>query len=137
MSGRLFAYGTLQFAGIFAAVTGLKCRSLGATLEGYRCEGLYGEVYPGIRSDSSGRVSGVLYHGLSRAGLVALDHFEGDEYLRRVVTVLGDDGHRRRAWCYVTAPQWQRRLDGRPWDPARFERLHLTAYLRRLPSGRP
>lgn len=135
MTERLFAYGTLQFAEIFAAVTGLDGRGTAATLPGFRCEAIHGEVYPGIRADASQQVAGVVYHGLSRPALTALDRFEGDEYLRRVVTVVREDGRRQAAWCYIIAPRWQRRLQGRPWDPKQFERLHLGSYLRRLRSG--
>ncbi|MCC5886419.1 MAG: gamma-glutamylcyclotransferase [Gammaproteobacteria bacterium] len=134
MTSRLFAYGTLQFADIFAAVTGLEAEGVPATLAGFRCEGIRGEVYPAIRVDASAQVAGRVYHGLSRPALAALDRFEGDEYRRRVVTVVREDGRRQQAWCYVIAPRWQRRLDGRAWDPAQFERLHRSGYLRRLRS---
>lgn len=132
MTGRLFAYGTLQYADIVTAVTGLELPGSAATLRGYRCEGVRGEFYPGIVTDSSQRVTGTLYRGLPPASLVALDRFEGDEYLRRVVTVTTDDGRNQQAWCYVIAPRWRRRLDGRRWDPAQFERLQRSAYRRRL-----
>jgi len=135
MTRRLFAYGTLQFADIFAAVTGLQAAGVAATLAGFRCEGVRGELYPAVRPEASGQVAGRVYHGLSRPALAALDRFEGDEYRRRVVTVVLEDGRRQQAWCYVIAPHWRRRLDGRLWDPVQFERLHRRAYLRRLQSG--
>lgn len=136
MTSRLFAYGTLQFPAILTAVTGLQLRGVDATLRGYRCEGLRGEVYPAIMAASTEQVRGILYRGLSPAALMALDRFEDDEYRRRVVTVITDDGREQQAWCYVIAPRWRRRLDGRRWDPEPFERLHLAAYLRRLRRGK-
>lgn len=135
MTGRLFAYGTLRFAAIFAAVSDLKLRGVTASLRGYRCEGVRGAAYPAIIEDPSRSVTGRLYHGLSPTALNALDRFEGDEYRRRVVTVVAVDGRAQQAWCYVIAPRWRRRLDGRLWDPEQFERWYLAAYLRRLRRG--
>lgn len=132
MTGRLFAYGVLRVPAIFAAVSGLELRGTAAILRGYRCEGVRGEAYPAIMTDPSETVTGRLYHGLSPHAIAALDRFEGDEYRRRVVTVITDDGRAKQACCYVIAPRWRRRLDGRLWDPEQFERLHLAAYLRRL-----
>jgi len=135
MTVRLFAYGTLRFSTIFAAVSGLDLRGVAATLRGYRCEGVRGEAYPAIIKDPSRSLTGRLYHDLSAAALNALDRFEGDEYRRRVVTVVADDGREQQAWCYVIAPRWRRRLDGRLWEAEQFERLHLATYLRRLRRG--
>lgn len=135
MTGRLFAYGTLRFPPILEAVASVDLRGVAATLRGYRCEAVRGEAYPAIVDDPTGRVTGRLYQGLSPAALRALDRFEGDEYRRRVVTVVAEDGRAQQAWCYVIAPRWRRRLEGRLWDPEQFERLHLAAYLRRLRRG--
>lgn len=132
MNRNLFAYGTLQFAAIFKAVSGLDLPGVPATLAGFRREGVRGTVYPAIVPDSGAEVSGQLYRGLPRSALAALDRFEGDEYRRVVRTVITPGGVAVPACCYVIASRWQRRLDGTPWDPQTFERLHVTAYLRRL-----
>lgn len=132
MNRNLFAYGTLQFAAIFKAVSGLDLPGVPATLAGFRREGVRGTVYPAIVPDPSAEVSGRLYRGLPRPALAALDRFEGDEYRRIVRTVITPGGDRVPACCYVIAARWRRRLDGTRWDPQAFEHLHVTAYLRRL-----
>lgn len=132
MTHNLFAYGTLQLPLILRAVTGLELRGEPALLSGFRREGVRGTAYPAIVADPAAEVPGVLYRDLPRRALTALDRYEGDEYRREVHAVVMPGSGSALAACYVLLPHLQRRLDGRAWDLATFERMHLTAYMRRL-----
>ncbi len=132
MTHNLFAYGTLQLPRILRAVTALELRGESALLPGFRREGVRGTAYPAIVADPAAEVQGRLYRDLPRRALAALDRYEGDEYRREVHTVFVPGSGSALASCYVLLPQLQRRLNGRAWELATFELMHLDTYLRRL-----
>ena len=124
----LFAYGTLVFPQVFAAVAGRALAGEPAALDGYLRRGLIGEIFPAIVAGAEhDRVAGVLYVGLEDREWSRLDRFEGDLYERRRVTVAGLD-----AFTYVLAARWRHRLAAEPWDPEAFARDHLDTFLSRL-----
>ena len=129
MKVNLFAYGTLQYPALAEAVTGVAAEPEPATLHGFRREGMRGRAYPAIMADPGARVAGQLYRGLPARVLVALDRFEGDEYVREQHRVAIPDGRWLPVWCYVVAPSCAGLLSGRAWDTEAFERLHLARYV--------
>lgn len=125
----LFAYGTLQVASVFRAVTGIELTPEPATLPGYRCRRLAGRTFPGIVPDPKHETSGTFYRGIDDDVLERLDAFEDDFYERRAVDVaVGGDS--ARAWVYVVALGHRDLLSDEPWDLERFVRDDLDTFLR-------
>jgi gamma-glutamylcyclotransferase (GGCT)/AIG2-like uncharacterized protein YtfP len=131
MRDAIFCYGTLQFADVFAKVTGLRLPSQTATLPGYRRRQIRGECFPGIIADSNASTVGLVYRGLDSARLVRLDRFEADFYRRYRLLVHTDRGEALQAWVYVVEPRYAHLLREHDWDPARFRKHDLARFLRR------
>ncbi len=133
---RVFTYGTLAFAEVMEAVAGRAFASEPATLEGFVRLCVRGVVYPGVRARPGAAVDGVLYRGLDAAALARLDRFEGALYERRRLAVRLERGASCDAWVYVVPEALAHRLADEPWDPERFRREHLPAYLAHCRTGR-
>ncbi len=130
-SGPVFAYGTLMFREVVAAVTGLALTGTPARLEGYARFRVRGAVYPGIRPVPGARVDGMLYSDVSARSLRLLDVFEGDLYRRQAV-IVDAGGEPLSAEAWVVRPSRERLLTDRPWEPEPFRRRHLSRYLDRI-----
>ena len=96
-SHSLFFYGTLVHPAILARIVGqVGAANLyvqPAVLPGFACQHVEGADYPalvpeGSSGGSSAFVRGTLVRGISTAHVQLLDHFEGDDYTREVVSVL-------------------------------------------------
>lgn len=131
----VFTYGTLLFPEVMAAVAGRAFASLPATLAGYARRGVRGAVYPAACACSGATIAGVLYLDVDATALGRLDRFEGAMYERRRLVVCDAGGRERDAETYVVAPDHAHRLDDTSWDPERFRREHLAAYLVRCRGG--
>ena len=127
---RLFCYGTLQFPQLMARICGIRPRARPAVLDGYGCYTLEGAAYPGIRPEPGAQTRGVVYDGIDATRLARLDRFEGDEYRRARVQVRTSAARHQPAWVYVLRPEHLACLSDAPWDPDRFARDHLAAWLR-------
>lgn len=126
----VFAYGTLQFEEVMTAVTGSPHRGIPAVLEGYRRFRLKAHTYPGIVRAPESFTPGLLYPGLDRTTLRVLDSFEDDIYRRRTVVVRAADGSDYPAETYVIPGCYASALTAEPWDPAAFDRDHLSRFVR-------
>lgn len=125
----LFAYGTLMCTDIMRAVSG--CRVAAgrrAVLHDHCRLVVRGELYPGLLARRGASIEGVLYRRLPAAAWARLDRFEGDQYLRRGVSVELDDGSRRRAEVYLFRPELADRLEDRFWEPQAFLRHGKAAF---------
>jgi gamma-glutamylcyclotransferase (GGCT)/AIG2-like uncharacterized protein YtfP len=129
MTDQLFCYGTLCVPDIMRRVSGSLPASVASTLLNYACYELTGLDYPGIVPEKEARVSGVLYQGLSRAQLVKLDAYEGEQYRRVRVWISTEQEQRVQAWTYELQPRYYRRLTSRAWSLERFRRDQLPLYL--------
>lgn len=129
MRNQLFCYGTLCIAEIMRRVSGTVPPAAAASLDDYVCHALAGLAYPGIVPHKGAQVSGVLYSGLSRAQLVKLDAYEGEQYLRRRVWVSPAAGSPMQVWTYVLNPRYYHRLSPANWSLEQFKRDHLQLYL--------
>lgn len=133
----LFAYGTLQFPDIMAAVTGRERTGKWAVLDGYARFGIRDEPFPGIVPSEPHRVEGVLYTGVTPAERRRVDIFEGDPYHRETVTVrLPEDGTWMEAITYVIRPRWRTVLSPSGWDPEEFARRWHDTYVERITNAR-
>ena len=129
MRNQLFCYGTLCIAEIMRRVSGAVPAACAAVLPDYACHALEGLAYPGIIPHKGEQVSGVLYTGLSRPQLARLDAYEGEQYLRRRVWVIREDGQRAQVWTYVLQPRYYHRLSSANWSLEQFKRDQLQLYL--------
>jgi len=135
-SCHVFTYGTLLFPEVMEAVAGRVFASVPATLAGFARVCVRGAVYPGAREEAGGSIAGLLHRDVDAAALARLDRFEGELYERRRVRVALGDGTSIDAEVYVVPPTFVARLEPRAWDPDRFRREHLAAYLARCRAGR-
>lgn len=130
-----FAYGTLMEPTVMMAVTGQRLSSRPAELRGYGRFCVRDAVYPGLVAQPAAVTQGLLYRDLDADTFLRLDTFEDGMYDRRSLTVDVDQSHAGRrslnAEVYVTRSSERARLSSEPWDPDRFRRLHLGAYLQR------
>ena len=84
----LFAYGTLMWPEIMSDVIGRKIEGCPARLSGARRLRVKDQVYPSLVPSEGSEVDGIIYFDLTESEIVALDRFEGDEYVRRPAEVL-------------------------------------------------
>ncbi|MFZ5776063.1 MAG: gamma-glutamylcyclotransferase family protein [Thermodesulfobacteriota bacterium] len=125
----LFVYGTLRLGEVMAAVAGGVSAGQPAVLEGYRRCRVRGEAYPGLRRQTGWLTDGILYLGVGGALLRAVDRFEGEEYLRRLVEVRVRAGARLPAFVYLTAPAFLDRLADEAWSLEAFRRDGLADFM--------
>lgn len=130
----LFAYGTLMFGEVMAAVAGAAGHCVEAELAGFARRRLRGVVYPGIVPRAGGCVTGRLWTGLARETLVRLDRFEGPMYRRESVRVRAG-GREQAALAYVVAPGWRWMMTDRDWCPEAFRARSLGRYVTRVGHG--
>ncbi|MCB1746677.1 MAG: gamma-glutamylcyclotransferase [Gammaproteobacteria bacterium] len=128
---RLFAYGTLMFAEVFAAVCGTTRPAHPARLPGHARHALRGRVYPGLVARPGALTAGLLFDDIDAALWARLDAFEGALYDRRTVTVELADGPTAAA-VYLLAPRAHRLLEDAAWDAEAFRTRHLATYLGKL-----
>lgn len=133
----LFAYGTLQFPDIIAAVTGRPLAGTPAVLDGYARFGIHNEPFPGIVPSEPHQVEGVLYTGVLPAERRRIDVFEGEPYHRETVIVrLPEDGASVEAITYVIRPHWRTVMTTAGWDPDEFARRWHDTYVERVSRAR-
>ncbi len=110
-----------MFAPVWQRVVIGTYRSRPACLDGYHRHALADDTYPGMVAHAGSRVEGLVYLDVSDEDVARLDAFEGDEYVRRGVSLslIGDrSAAALAADTYVfTAVQ---RLSAADWDPAAF-----------------
>lgn len=128
----VFTYGSLMFSTVWKPLAKRACASMAAELSGYVREGVIGERYPGIRAQPGGITAGRVYLDVDAETLARLDAFEGAEYRRATVsvTVKGDGGLSAPIEAQVYVFVDPARLDGKPWDPDRFERDDAAGFYR-------
>lgn len=120
----LFAYGTLQFDAVLAALIGRIPQRVTASAPGWRAASLEGRVYPGLVAAPDSAAPGVLLTGLSRREWAILDAFEDDRYdLCEVALAAGGPG-----FAYVWPDDKGREEN---WDADQFRARHLQEYAAR------
>lgn len=100
---------------IIAGVIGRLVEGRPAVLEGVRRMRVKGAVYPSL-IPGDGEVDGILFKGLTEADLIKLDHFEGDEYERRIATVLTGEAP-VDAQVYFASEKGKALLEDKEWFP--------------------
>jgi gamma-glutamylcyclotransferase (GGCT)/AIG2-like uncharacterized protein YtfP len=126
----LGVYGTLLDADVRRLVMGAAWRVPGrpARLPGWARFYVAGAAYPGIRVRPGAAVDVELFDDPPPVLLARVDRFEGAEYRRCLLRVVGADGRAEEAWLYVPAPGLA--LSARPWRlDAAWRRRHKPAFL--------
>ena len=137
----LFTYGTLMCPDIMADVSGLVERQLKfepAVLHGYIRKQVAGCHYPaivqpgllpGYKDSAMPFVQGVLYSGMPPAVWQRLDRYEGSQYLRKKVTVVGANGETQIAMAYVFKSALVHSLSTNDWDFEKFKLVHKRNFV--------
>ncbi|MEO8937835.1 MAG: gamma-glutamylcyclotransferase family protein [Burkholderiaceae bacterium] len=114
----VFTYGSLMFPEVWSLVVTGDYRSMQARLDGHARFAIDGETYPGMVVTADAGVTGVVYLNVDDDDLARLDAFEGDEYRRDAVTIVGSDGttHVAQAYLYLL----EDRLLASAWKPDAF-----------------
>ena len=128
----VFTYGSLVFAPVMRAVTGRSFSHERARLDGWVRLRIRGERYPGLRPRAIASTPGILWHGVDAESLARLDRFELAIYERLALRVRTARGESVQADVYVIRPEHYARLSHEPWDPARFARESLPAFVRAI-----
>lgn len=125
----LFTYGTLMDPEIMSHVAGAIFPSRMASLSGYRCRTVTGEVYPAIVPCPEEQVKGVVYFSLSTDAIDRLDRFEGNQYERQMV-VVDSGGEQMNVQAYVLALEYYHLLSSSPWSLEKFQRTGKIIFSR-------
>jgi len=73
-------------------------------------------VYPGIIPNKGEKVPGIVYGNVPAEAWPQLDNFEGEMYVRRMVSVELNNGLLVRAFAYILKPQYTHLLTDALWD---------------------
>ncbi len=132
MRQHVFTYGSLMFPEVWTRLVPRPRASVAAVLDGYVREGVRGQSYPGIREQAGAHTAGRLYLDIDAQELARLDAFEGSEYQRESVTVRLDNRDGRTITLPAQVYRFidRTRLDGAPWDSARFARESAAGFYR-------
>ena len=125
----VFVYGTLMIPEILLSVTDRIFPGEDAVLQDFGRFCVAGESYPGIKEEAGAFTAGILYGNVDPESLSSMDSFEGDQYERRLVTVLDKKGREHRAFTYVIAPSYVPALSDHPWSLDQFKAKHLVSFM--------
>src|SRR5438552_27341 len=126
---RFFFYGSLLDPAMRAAVMGSaasRCRTIPATLVGWRRHRCRAAIYPVLQRRRGFRVSGCLVEGVDAATAARLTAFEGRNYRVATVHLLSEHGHRA---AYVFLPS-RRIADPGEWNELEWSRGRHARALR-------
>lgn len=125
----LFAYGTLQFPDVLAALIDRVPQTQPAAAAGWRAAALVGRSYPGLVAARS-MASGLILAGLDAAELQLIDDYESGPYAL-LQLALAEGG---TAWAYV----WTDEAAVLPedWSRQHFADAKLAAFIAQCRSWR-
>ncbi len=89
------------FPAVWSRVVAGSYRSMAASAAGYARYTVRGETYPGAVAELGAVLQGVVYFDVDAADCAALDQFEGPDYRRIGIAVLGADGNTHAAQTYM------------------------------------
>ncbi|SDG19309.1 gamma-glutamylcyclotransferase family protein [Pelagibacterium luteolum] len=125
----LFVYGTLRDKEVRDAVAGKPIaphRLMAAQAHGWRTVYFPGAHFPGLVPAKGHSAEGLIISNLSKSELDRLDLFEGADYVRTSMAVMGTDGPQM---VEVYLPAIDIGDDAKEWSLSRWARLHRRAEL--------
>ncbi|RDI64732.1 gamma-glutamyl AIG2-like cyclotransferase [Nocardia pseudobrasiliensis] len=129
VGGRLFVYGTLQFAPVLDELIGRTPDYAVAVARDWRAATLAGRLYPGLVPEPGRMAAGLVLDGLTPAEWHIIDAFEDDEYELRTIEVIG---HPDPVPTYV----WTAEVTRNDWVAETFATDHLERYAQRCARWR-
>lgn len=127
----IFVYGSLMFDDLWQRIVKRRYQKQNAVLPGYKRLSVKGEAYPGLVKSFNSSVEGLVYFNVTAQDIKRLDRFEGRQYKKVPVTVIGETGQLHKARAYLFVRHKRNLLGHKPWDPARFQAHHLHNYIAR------
>jgi len=124
----LFVYGTLLFPEVIQNITGRLFKSSSAKLAGYKRLGILGCDYPAIIEKENALTQGELLFAVDEESMRKIEAFEGDEYVKRKLTVISDKKE-FEAIVFIWASD-AKMLTECDWNIAEFNRKYLGNYLK-------
>ena len=126
----VFAYGSLMYEPVLAALLQRVPVVRPALLSGYERRVISGRVYPAILpTTASSAVKGLVLEGLSEYECMLLDDYEDESYQKRAVRVVPDGTEQEEeCFCYVWNASTTM-LGSELWDPEVHFLPHLEAYV--------
>jgi len=125
----VFAYGTLMYQPLWLKV--VEKHSVvpaPAVLDGFYRSSIKAQSGCTLVSSTKGRVSGMLYNGLSESDLALIDqHCEA--LFERVLVTVETPTVRNAAYCYLLRAEFSDRVEQRHWDQRHFELAGLSHLL--------
>jgi gamma-glutamylcyclotransferase (GGCT)/AIG2-like uncharacterized protein YtfP len=113
---------------IMHSVAGLCVNAGEAVLHGYRCCEIVGETYPGVFPVPGYKTAGVLWSGVTFAGLQQLDMFEG-EYYNRMLLNVRQGNNQIPAHVYVFSQSHRHLLADKDWNYATFRQTGKQQFI--------
>jgi gamma-glutamylcyclotransferase (GGCT)/AIG2-like uncharacterized protein YtfP len=120
----VFTYGSLMFAPVWESVCAGRYATKKMVLPDFQRYCIQDESYPAVVPQPGASVEGLVYLGVSQADQIALNQFEGEEYVLRHHQI---DGVSVTFFEYLALA----RIDKRDWNPGDFEQKGLPAFLSR------
>ena len=112
----IFTYGTLMSLKIWERVVMGKYLFQPGILQGYTCNKVKNEVYPGLIKSKTTTVKGVIYWDVNREDILRLDQFEGDEY-KRIIVKIKDPGNKEFVCqTYLVKDEFNHKITEVPWS---------------------
>lgn len=131
MTRHLFTYGSLMYPAVWQQIVSQDYDSETVTLKGYQRKCVLDQEYPAVvyTGREEDQVIGRVYFDVSPQDQVALDVFEGKEYLRRTEQVQRQNQQFCEVDVYVYRPEYHAHLSEQDWCVDTFEREGLPKFI--------
>jgi gamma-glutamylcyclotransferase (GGCT)/AIG2-like uncharacterized protein YtfP len=116
----LFVYGTLLSKDIWSRIVSEDYLFDSAVLKGYARKKVKGKNYPGLIEQDGSVVEGKIYYDVSEEDFRKLDEYEGEEYVRKKVSVLLESGKNVACFTYLFKKEYFGRLTKNEWALSGF-----------------
>lgn len=132
MTKHFFTYGSLMYPQVWQQLVKGNYDSCQANLSGYHRKCIHQQDYPAVFQDNQSaqkQVLGRIYFDVSIEDQMALDSFEGEEYLRLTEKVFTKERGEIEVEVYVFKPEYLHRVTDEDWDVQAFEKEGLQRFL--------
>lgn len=123
----IFVYGTLLSPEITSKLTGKSFKMTPAVLPGFKKYCVKENDYPAIIPMDDSNTSGMVLEDIDDSSLNVISFYEGDEYVKKKVTVLLNDTP-KKVLTFVWV-KGQNLLENREWNFQNFQKTKLKYYI--------
>jgi gamma-glutamylcyclotransferase (GGCT)/AIG2-like uncharacterized protein YtfP len=128
----IFVYGTLLNDEVLELILDRIPPKDLAQLQGFQRMKVIREVFPAIRPEDNGSVTGLLLKELSDTEIESLDAYEGAFYEKQSVIVTSIDGVSHQCQTYICKPGYYDLLSDEPWSNEEFRENYLERFIRSI-----